>query len=344
MSRRRVQHLVSRGSGYQVRLPIPVDLQSILARKELRWSVRTREPSLAATRVLKTTLAFWQLCDKLRDMKELTVSEAQQIARAFYTRQTASYVSPPPISGDGIDYEIGYQELLADEYISARQDQIKARSFGSEVTVPAKQYAEAGGFQMPEPGSEAFRALCEGIARAQIENARFVLFRQGALLGNYQPQDELFQGASTQEPMTQHLQSSAPPIGLTLKEAVGRHVEFYSSGPSAWEPKTKEEKERTFCLVVRLWGAELPVREVNTEHVRNLRDFIQALRPRVRVDIDALDDMTAPAHGDRLNPKTASKYFGYVKTLLSWLDAEGYIDGVPGVPRQHLWHSFGVVI
>lgn len=78
--------------------------------------------------------------------------------------------------------------------------------------MPAKQYAEAGGFQMPEPGSEAFRALCEGIARAQIENARFVLFRQGALLGNYQPQDELFQGASPQEPSAQHLQSSAPPI------------------------------------------------------------------------------------------------------------------------------------
>ncbi|MCC5995842.1 MAG: site-specific integrase [Oceanicaulis sp.] len=263
-------------------------------------------------------------------MKELTVSEAQQIARAFYAKQTAAYASPPPIADDKIDYEIGYQELLADEYITAREDQIKARSFGSEVTVPAKQQVEAGGFQMPDPGSEAFRALCEGIARAQIENARFVLFRQDALLGGYQPQDELFRGASPLEPSTQLLQSSAAPAGLTLAEAVGRHVDFYSSGPSAWEPKTKEEKERTFSLVLRLWGPELPVRAISTEHVRKLRDFIQALKPRVRVDIDALDDMTASAQGERLNPKTASKYFGYVKTLLNWLDAEGYIDGIPG--------------
>lgn len=47
MSGRRVQHLVERGRGFQVRLPVPVDLQQVLDRKELRWSVRTREPVLS---------------------------------------------------------------------------------------------------------------------------------------------------------------------------------------------------------------------------------------------------------------------------------------------------------
>ena len=44
MSGRRVQHLVARGKSFQVRLYVPVDLQPVLDRRELRWSVRTREP------------------------------------------------------------------------------------------------------------------------------------------------------------------------------------------------------------------------------------------------------------------------------------------------------------
>ena len=69
VSGRRVQHLVARGRGFQVRLPVPADVQCLLRRKELRWSVRTRDPKLAARRVLNATLAFHGLCDKLRRMK-----------------------------------------------------------------------------------------------------------------------------------------------------------------------------------------------------------------------------------------------------------------------------------
>ena len=52
-----------------MRLPVPADVQCLLRRKELRWSVRTRDPKLAARRVLNATLAFHGLCDKLRRMK-----------------------------------------------------------------------------------------------------------------------------------------------------------------------------------------------------------------------------------------------------------------------------------
>ena len=83
MSGRRMQHLVERGKSFQVRLYVPVDLQPVLDRKELRWSVRTREPSVAKSRALNATLAFQRLCDKLRLMKKLSVDDAREIAQAL---------------------------------------------------------------------------------------------------------------------------------------------------------------------------------------------------------------------------------------------------------------------
>ena len=332
MSGRRVQHLVERGRGFQVRLPVPVDLQQVLDRKELRWSVRTREPKVAAKRALNATLAFQRLCDKLRLMKDLCVDDARDVARAFYQKLAESYRSPPPIPDEALDHEVGHQELMAGEMIAELELQVKARSFHDGIAQQAMAEAQAGGFQMPPPGSNTFRAMCEGIARAQIEHARFTLFRQGNLLGSYQPQDELFHSLPKAAvlPPAPELQSIAVDQGLTLQAAVERHIEAFSTGPQAWQSKTREEKKRTFDMVMAVWGADVRVRQLSTEHVRNLRDFIQALRPRAKLDLQKPSRMVAKDGGERLNPKTASKYFGYVRSLLIWLDAEGYVEGVPG--------------
>tara|TARA_R110002096_G_scaffold51665_18_gene135070 strand:+ start:76 stop:1788 length:1713 start_codon:yes stop_codon:yes gene_type:complete len=332
MSGRRVQHLVERGRGFQVRLPVPVDLQQVLDRKELRWSVRTREPKVAAKRALNATLAFQRLCDKLRLMKDLCVDDARNVARAFYQKLAESYRSPPPIADNAFDHEPGHQEAMAEEMIAGLEHQVQARSFRASIAQQAMAEAQAGGFQMPPPGSEAFRALCEGIARAQIEHARFTLYRQGNLLGSYQPQDELFHSLPKAAvlPPDPELQSIAIDPGMSLQEAVAKHLAAFSTGPQSWGRKTREEKQRTFKMVMAVWGVDLPVSQISTAHVRDVRDFIQALKPHSKLDLQKPSRMSAKDGDERLNPKTASKYFGYVRSLLIWLDAEGYLESVPG--------------
>lgn len=330
MSGRRVQHLVERGRGFQVRLPVPIDLQERLGRKELRWSVQTRDPSIAKDRVLKATLAFRQLCDKLRCMRALTAENARDIARIFYRKLAESYVTPEPAHPADQDYFENEQAKIVDDLVRDLAAQVGTQDYTGEVVEKATLAAANNGFDFPEKDTEAFRALCQGIARAQIEFARFTLFRQSDLLAEYKPQDELFDTAQVSAPKA-GLQSIAnDQVSLSLGEAVAKYVDAHSSGPGAWNLKTAEEKERTYKIVQAVWGPDLSIRQIKTEHVRDMRDFIQAIRSKAKLDEEQPQNMLAKAVSDRLNPKTASKYFGYVRSLLRWLVAEGYLDTEPG--------------
>ena len=331
MAGRRVQHLVERGRGYQVRLPVPVDVQPVLGRKELRWSVQTRVPSVAKERVLKATLAFRRLCDKLRHMKDITVEDAREIAQTFYQSLVESYRSPPAVDDEAVDHDAGYQAVLADEFISDLEDQIRSRSFSSAIVNTAGQKASDDGFVLPPPDSDSFRALCEGIARAQMEHARFTLFRQRDMLSVYSPEDELFRLQAVRQTVSPDgLQSIAIQKGLTLAEALKIHTEAHSIGPVNWAPKTAEEKKRTLEIVKVVLGGDTPVKSFTTEHVRTVRDFMQGLRARVELDSANPINMQAKRESDRLNPKTSSKYFGYFRSFLKLLVTEGYLEAEPG--------------
>ncbi len=330
MSGRRVQHLVERGRGFQVRLPVPIDLQERLGRKELRWSVQTRDPSIAKDRVLKATLAFRQLCDKLRCMKALTAVNARDIARAFYRKLAETYVTPPPAHPADQDYSENEQAKIVDDLVRDLEGQVGTHEYTSDVVGEATLAAANNGFTFPDKDTEAFRALCQGIARAQIEFARFTLFRQSDLLAEYKPQDELFDPAQISAPKVGFQSIANEQVSLSLGEAVTKYVDAHSSGPGSWNLKTAEEKERTYKIVKAVWGPDLSIRQIKTEHVRDMRDFIQAIRSKAKLDEEQPQNMLAKALPDRLNPKTASKYFGYVRSLLRWLVAEGYLDTEPG--------------
>lgn len=333
MSGRRVQHLVVRGKSFQVRLYVPVDLQPVLDRKELRWSVRTREPSVAKSRALNATLAFQRLCDKLRLMKKLSVDDAREIAQAFYQKLADSYETPEPVHPADRDQFEQSQEQAVDELVLELERQVGLQIYSSETTATATEAASAAGFATPMEGSEAHRAVCEAIARAQMEYARFTLFRQRDLLSSYEPQDALFQAHITPRrsaSLGTELQSIAIETGMTLDEALEKHISAHSQGATAWKPKTAEEKRRTFLMVKAVWGAELPIRQIATDHVRGMRDFIQGLKAKVKLDESKPEKMLAKVEQDRLNPKTAAKYFGYVRAFLRWAVAEGYLDAEPG--------------
>lgn len=278
VSGRRIQHLVARGRGFQVRFPVPADVQCLLRRKELRWSVKTRDPKLAARRVLNATLAFHGLCDKLRRMKDLSIEDAREIAQAFYHDLARSYRSPAPIAESELDYDAGHQEVMAGEFINGLEGQVQSRTFKSGIQTQAMTVAEEHGFQMPPPGSDEFRALCEGIARAQIEHARFTLFRQSNILGKYSPQDELFVPVemSAVRPSVPGLQSIANRAGLPVKDAIELYLNAHSSGSRVWKPRTRDEKIRILQMAMSTWGETITVDQLESAHVREVRDVIEA--------------------------------------------------------------------
>ena len=216
MSWRRAQHLVCRGRGYQVRLPVPADVQSKLHRKEFRWSVRTKDIKTATDRAVQATLAFRQLCDKVRRMNTLGINEAQKLAQQFYEKLVANYDAPSPIQHDEFDIELGHQAVMAEEEISSLETQLQSQQYKPDVVDAALRATKAAGYTSISANSDEFQRACEGIARAQIEFARFALFRQADRIGDYQPADGLF--SIQTRPLG--LQSIAIGKSLTLDEAL----------------------------------------------------------------------------------------------------------------------------
>lgn len=329
MSWRRAQHLVCRGSGYQVRFPIPADIQSKLHRKEFRWSVRTKDLKTATDRAVQATLAFRQLCDKVRSMKKLGIEEAQQLARQFYEKLVSDYKSPGPIRHDEPDIELGHQEVMAEEEISSLEAQVQSRAFTSDIARSAVQHANAAGYKAPSADTDEFRAICEGIARAQMEFARYTLYRQTDRLSDYQPNDALF-ASSVPSP---RLQSIAIGNALTLEDAVAAFfaakTDGIKSGQSSWKISTLKENDRLFQQIRMLWGDDMLVSDLTADHVREARDYIKSLKRSTQFSGD-LKKMRAVSPADRVSAQTASKYFSHVKSFLAWLEEESHIDKVPG--------------
>jgi hypothetical protein len=283
MSRHKVQHLVQRGNGFQVRLPVPVDLQASLDRKELRWSVRTGDRKLASRRVLVATLAFHHLCDKLRSMKDISVSDARVIANKFYANLVAGFQLPTPAAGDAIDHVEGHQKAMAEDAITNLDYQIAGRCFEVSVIVPAAQMAEVDGFVMPDPHTEAHRALCEGIARAQREFAKYALFRRQNGLDDYDPEDGLFAENGVNNTDVDGVQliatnSSSLSLGQVRDIYVKTETSGMQDGASSWTSKTAEAKKRSLDLFGAVVGLDLPVDTITTDQVRSFRDLVSVVR------------------------------------------------------------------
>lgn len=325
MSRRRVQHLVKRNGTYQIRLPIPLKLQDAFDRKELRWSARTHDSRVASQRALEATLAFRRFCDKMIAMKDLSSDDAKTLARKFYDELVAGFRLKRTQDPDQAAYENGLQGVLVEDAVKEFNEQLETRCFSDETKILAAKRLGIASSDLAGIDDQILDRLYEAVVRARREFAHYALFRRTNTLSDYEPEDPLFAAI----PSVAAVQSSAAtPEGLTISETLELYVQAMSG--VQWTAKTAEEKRRTFEIVRGLWGGQTPVTALTADNVRAVRDFIGSMKPHAKLDRNKLHLSRAPKDGRRLNHKTAVKYFGDVKAFLNWLEAEGYIETVPG--------------
>ena len=160
-----------------------------------------------------------------------------------------------PADQDWLDHT---QEQIVEEMVLDLGREISNQVYSAPVVTTARTVAGEAGYDFPSEGTEAFRAICQGIARAQVEHARYSLFRQQDLLKPYETQDELFRGGAKAASSSVLHVADVIEVGLSLGEAIEKYVGAHASGPNAWKSKTGEEKERTFKMVQSLLGASRP--------------------------------------------------------------------------------------
>lgn len=108
MAGRRLQHLERREGTYYLRLPIPADLVSIIGRRELRWSLRTRDGRRAGQATLAATVAFREFCAKMRSMIHAPEDALRAAIREFFAERLRQVRTPGSFTGDTQDDDRKY--------------------------------------------------------------------------------------------------------------------------------------------------------------------------------------------------------------------------------------------
>lgn len=342
----RVPYLEKRGSTYRLRLPIPVDLQPRFKRKELRWSLHTKDRLIAKLITFRAVPVFELTCNNIRAMPELTSQDIMQIARSFFAHLLAQHELPGAVSGDNADLKDNEQDALTDDVVNHLQDQIERRDYGNEVKRAAEQAIVLTNTESAHFTEKNKKELLEAIARAKVEEARHLRFRQGSAIDPYAPHDPLFRDldlqsiatipgravpAGGQEMATEPAQGGE---GGSLGDLIKRHLEMGASdgvvpGHGGWAVKTLGDKKKSLRWLEQMLGADKDVRTISNADVRDYRDALKSLR-RNQDSARPLSEITTSIAKDRIQAKTADKYFVLTKSFLNWLESENFVEKAPG--------------
>ena len=326
MTQRLSKYLRRRGATYQLRIPIPKDLHAVFDRKELRWSLRTKERSQAENRALRARLVFLELCDSIRYDMTITKADIKELVVSLYARSVSADPPPVAVTDDYPGRWHGYQQMLTDDFITDLEAQRSTGQYDDEIIAVAKAELLRSGMSNSEVNhlvqskSPAFSVLCGGVARAKIEHARFIAYRRTESLLDYQPKDELFHGLSP----TDTLQSIAKDIGSagfapTIEELIDTYIDFKTAGEeegnSAWKSKDLGSKRRALDWYAILAGRETPADKLSLDNFREYRDLLPKLRKNAPAGAD-MRQQQAKSPSQRISAKTANQYFHAVKSFL----------------------------
>lgn len=332
---RRLQHLERRDGVYYLRLPIPVDLTSMLGRRELRWSLKTRDQRRAAQATLAATVAFRDFCAKMRRMMNAPEDTLRAAVRHFFVERLKVLPSAPSFSGatqdDDRNYVVdmsrdlifGLQAVVArDDYDGSPDDPTGAAA--GAISDGAREVAERLHVDLAAMAEKDRLTLLQGVARALIEEQRFFLHKLTDRLGPYQPSDEFFAPAFYQ---VQGVASGAEATATTTV-AEGAAAYIVAKAGVKWTSRTELEQRRVLRWIEEYFGPATRLDTITKDKVRGFRDALMSLRLKGAAHASFAELTGAPDRAT-VNRKTARKYFEFFVAACNWWVAEGLLHASP---------------
>ncbi|HAT50438.1 MAG: site-specific integrase [Nitrospirae bacterium] len=359
-------HLVKRGQRYGLRRKIPrniaylvqqnLDLWRALTapggvRKEdwdiligeqgqlktLIWiSLMTSDHSEAAESARTKDAMIDALCSEVRKTFEaaqmqpkrsLSNQDVTQMAMLWLHRREAQL---PPEELSGIPED-------ADTYLEIVRDDLGAFSNFDDPSVMGWAFKEAQrlvtelGFA-GEPGAAPFNQLAHYIARGEVERLRR---REARLRGGYEHKsfDRLFDPVDgVQEP-----EVAAPLIVMTLTDLINHYLANLDRRGVA--EKTKIGYRVIFDVLKELLGPDKPIKRINREDCRKVRESLVALPPNAskRFKGMGLAEIIAKAKAGGipgLSHKTLQNYLINLAALFNYAVEEEFMDSNPAKGLQ----------
>lgn len=350
MTLRGTKYIVRRGDTYQIRLPVPLDLQAKLKRKEFRWSLGTGDAPLAKRKGFRATLLFMELCDSVRRMNDISDAKLNEIIRSFWAQIRDQHVPPVP-SKDGTTPErIEASIWAATEHASEFSRRYDFDSFTPQDISVATGLATQFGIDFDGLTWLRKKQILEGMMRAFFEEARLLEHRAKSLLDPYIPEDELFKYIDHVQ-LIAHANSigSDPKSTFTLQSdlmlgvVVGRFLkqakEFGIGNKPPVGPSAYGNYQRVLKWLEQSMGESISVKSISNIMCNKFRDQLRNLRKYSSKEQTIFEAQASSAE-ERQDPATSSNLLGYAKTFFNWLVSESYLSSSPmgnatiGVPKK----------
>jgi integrase len=320
-------YLIRNPHSYCFRVNVPKDLQRLVGKKELRYSLKTGYVGLArvkaqivAAQVHQVFVCLRKGRRKLADLTDEKIQElVQQYLKEYIEGLESRYYEEDP-RGTIQDNGDFYQYLSDLDLI--RDDIIVYLGTGDYRTVERSvaHLLEKNGIEGIEKNSAAYVKLCREVLRVQL---------QGIEIEKKQMSSGLVEAPEGQVREQPPPALSIDPVGakgLLITEVIGRYA---NEAESNWTPKTKEETLSSLRLFVEAVG-DVPITSITRQRVGEFKQILMKLPPNIKKTpgyrnktIPEIVKMDTPS---KMSPTTVSKHLTRVSALFEYARRNGLYE------------------
>jgi integrase len=320
-------YLIRNPHSYCFRLNVPLDLQGLVGRKELRYTLKTGCLSIARAKAQIIAghvqhIFFW--LRSRRKLTDLTDEKIQELVQQWIKEyieglENRYYEDDPrfPIQGRG-DF---YQYL--DDLDSIKTDIIEYLGIGEYKTVEgiAARILEQNGIEGVEKGSVAHVKLCRGLLQAQLKT---IDIEKRHMSGDF--------SGTLEAPSPEQLPSSIPKPPAEKGDLISEVIEkFASEAEINWRDKTRDENLSILRLFKDVVG-DIPIQTITRKTVGEFKQTLKKLPPNMKKNpkyrkktISEIMKMEVPK---AMSDTTISKYLTRVGALFEYARRNGMYEGV----------------
>ncbi len=326
-ARNTTPHLHRRNGIFHLRVRVPDVVRLKLGMCEVHRSLKTY--NLAKARLLAAVLvprvqevfqmAAMTKIDRLQ-LTSLLQSHFDQLA----TQADEGYLPRT----DRPDLEVAEQRGLSLERVAELQDQIASSSYDGQVHHAAADLIGSDVARIVNLPAAFIADICQGAARAEIEQLRLLMHRLSDRLTPYNPSDPLFIRASVHPFLAHSGLPTAAPVGPALARVVEHHLQ---SGKPRWTQKTYEGKRTKLKYLVEHMGAETPITAVTPDIVRSYKVAISRLRSNHHSGkAQSFADKQTSNEKHRIASETVLNIYNPARAFFNWAtEVEGYLSTNP---------------
>ncbi len=317
-------YLVRNPHSYCFRMNIPKDLQQLVGKKELRYSLKTGYVGVARFKAQIIAAQVHQIFACLRrggkmvDLSDERIRElVQQYLKEYIEGLESRYHDDPPFLDRGDFYS--YIDTL--DYI--KEDITEYLGIGDYGTVEeiVADLLRKDGTEGVEKGSAAYIKLCRGVLRAQLKG---IEIEKKHMSGDFS------------ETLEASFQAQLPP-GIPIPnggekgQLISGVIDKYADEAKInWRAKTKDENLSILNLFKEVVG-DVPIQSINRMKIGEFKQTLMKLPPNMKKNpryrkksISEILKMEVPK---TLSKTTVAKYLTRVGALFEYALKNGLYEG-----------------